>query len=600
MKKFLSRRQKSTVGYGLIAAGLAGAVTLAFVYLRPEPEPYRAGDRVEGITSALKRDLPPDYPRVEFVDVAEQSGIQMKHFAGERSTQLPEDMGSGAAWGDFDGDGWLDLYVCNFSGPLTWSGQELERSTASGRLFRNNGDGSFTDVSEESGLALRERSMAAAWADYDGDGDVDLVVTGFGRNRLFQNQGDGTFVDVSASSGIAGPTGFWTGASWADYDLDGDLDLYICGYVRYEYHAEEAGKGTFQYKAVVPFTLNPSSYQPERNLLYRNRGDGTFEEVAARAGVQGEKGRSLSAAWADFDEDGRPDLYVANDISDNALYKNLGNGSFEDISHQAWVADYRGAMGLAIGDWNNDGDQDIFVSHWIAQENALFDNLLYFFDKQAPKEESMHFFDIADQTGLGQVALPFIGWGTSFLDYDNDSRLDLLVVNGSTFQEDSNPLRLVPMRNFLFWNRGTEEGFYEVGPASGKVFQEPRVGRGAAFADYDNDGDIDVLVVNHGERPWLLRNEGGNRNNWLTVRVRDEGRNAQGIGAKVEVKTVAGKQIRVIGAQSSYLSQNAAEAYFGLGSEASVQVIVRFPDGTVRTISSVSVNQILEVSLETP
>ncbi|MFQ5928407.1 MAG: FG-GAP-like repeat-containing protein [Acidobacteriota bacterium] len=585
----MPRRKWLMIRYTLASLGIVTLAAAVVFMTRSRTEPYTPGDQVEGITRSLERQIPSEYSPVAFTEVGQQSGIDFTHFYWSRSTQLPEDMGSGAAWGDYDKDGDPDLYVCNIAGPLT---MDPANSPAGNQLYRNNGNGTFTNVTADAGVGFKGWSMGAAWGDYDGDADLDLWVTNFSTNMLYRNNGDGTFTNVSHAAHVGGIEGFWTGASWSDFDLDGDLDIYVCGYVQYRFDPADRTKVTLQYKADVPFTLNPSSYPPERNLLYRNNGNGTFTEIAKQSGVDNPTGRSLSAAWSDFDLDGRPDLYVANDVSDNVMYRNMGNGKFVDVSHSAWVADYRGAMGLAVGDWDNDGDFDIFITHWIAQENALFNNLIYAFDNPDSKAKQMLFMDIADQNGLGQIALDFVGWGTSFFDYDNDGRLDLLVVNGSTFQDDKNPKLLVPMRTLLFWNKGEEDGFFEVGEASGEFFSRTFVGRGSAFADYDNDGDVDVLVLAHSGPALLLRNDGGNRNNWLKVRLRAAGKNHFGLGAKVELVVQGKKQIQELGLQPSYLSQNALEAYFGLGQAHQVDhLIVTFPSGRVIRRDRIAANQ---------
>lgn len=593
MPKRWTRRQRVSMTLGLVVVLLVVAAVVA-VWNRRPPSLYNPDEPVEGITAELARSIPPDFPRVRFTDAAQEAGLSFQHFWQHRSTQLPEDMGSGVAWGDYDNDGDWDLFLVNISGPLTLSPQEVGRSPATCRLYRNNGDGTFTDVTAQAGLALHLCGMAAAWGDFDNDGDLDLVVTSYPDLFLFRNNGDGTFSDVRRQAGLSGFKGFWTGATWGDYDRDGDLDLYVCGYVRYRYDPANLRKVSLQYEAEVPFTLNPSSYPPERNLLLRNEGQGHFVEVAKRAGVDNPTGRSLSAAWCDFDDDGWLDLYVANDVSDNALFRNRGDGTFEDISHEAWVADYRGAMGLGIGDWDLDGDLDIFITHWIAQENALFSNLRIAFQRSQPGKR-LTFMDVADQVGLGQIALDYIGWGTSFFDYNNDGRPDLLVVNGSTFQEETDPRRLVPMRHLLFWNKSNTEGFFEVGLVSGDVFQQKHVGRGAAFADYDEDGDVDVVVIHHGEGVALLRNEGGNGNHWLKVRVRGR-KDRFGIGAKVRLRVNGQTLFQQIGSQPSYLSQNALEAHFGLGrAEAAQELLVLFPNGRQVRRENVLANQTIVI-----
>jgi hypothetical protein len=554
---------------------------------------------VPQITSAAKGPasrVPPDYPPIQFTDVTEQAGIHFEHFHGVRSTQLPEDMGSGAAWGDYNNDGCPDLYVVDVAGRLTDTPEQLAHSPGGNRLYRNNCNGTFTDVTDKAGVGFKGIGMAAAWADYDNDGHLDLVVTSYDRIVLYHNNGNGTFTDVTAKTGLDKFRGFWTGAAWGDYDRDGNADLFICGYVKYQFHPEDVKKPSMQYSTLVPFTLNPAAYPPERKLLFHNKGDGTFEEVAQQAGVDDPTGRSLSAVWYDFDGDGWPDLYVANDLWGSKLYLNLHNGKFKDITREAGVSDFRGEMGIAIGDWDNDGQPDIFVTHWIYQQNALFHNLRSTLG-DSTKSAPLFFGDIAETVGLGQVSRNSIGWGTSFLDYDNDGKLDLLVVNGSTFQDDKDPRRLVPMKNFLFWQKSPKDGFYEVGAFSGAAFEQAHVGRGAAFADYDNDGDIDVFIVNQDGRPMLLRNDGGNRNNWLKVRVQCTKSNRTGFGTKIEVRAGAIVRTEEIGGQTSYLSQNFQEAHFGLNKEKeAIRITVTFPSGVVRTLEHVKANQIVTVN----
>jgi enediyne biosynthesis protein E4 len=592
IRKRITRRQR-LLAVTSISSLCVLAVASAAVFVRRAPRPYTPAEQVEGITDELGRRLPPDYPRVTFTEVSAQAGINFQHFSGSRSTQLPEDMGSGAAWGDYNNDGNEDLFVVNISGPLTLSAKERQQSPASCRLYRNNGNGTFTDVTEKAGLPLRICGMGAAWGDFDGDGWLDLVVTSYPDLYLFHNNHDGTFTDVTKAAGLSRFKGFWTGVSWNDFDRDGHLDLYVCGYTQYHFNPADRHRTSLQFQGEVPYTLNPSSYRPERNLLLRNNGDGTFTDVAKQAGVDDSSGRSLSAAWCDFDGRGWDDLYVANDVSNSAMFRNLGNGKFTDISDSACVGEYRGSMGLAIGDWDNDGDFDIFVTHWIAQQDALFTNMRI--PSRGAKPGRLFFSDTTDQYGLGQITLDYIGFGTFFFDYDNDGRQDLFVANGSTFQDEKDKRKLVPMHHLLFWNKSNLDGFFEVSGVSGEIFKQQTVGRGAAFADYDNDGDVDVFVVNHGARGWLLRNEGGNRNRWLEVKVRGK-HNRFGVGAKVKVTTGSETQMQEIGSQTSYLSQNSLTAHFGVGKAETVdQVVVAFPSGKIVRQQGVKSNQILTI-----
>jgi hypothetical protein len=590
----------------MLGGGVAfGLVTLVVFLARPREEGYVPGREAETsdeITRSLDRELPPEASSpggaanstgvagVVFTDRAPAAGVEFTHFQGQRSSQLPEDMGSGLAWGDYDGDGDADLYVVNQSGPLTLSTEVVERAPARACLFRNDGDGAFTDVTDEAGVSVGGWGMGAAWGDYDGDGDLDLLVTRYGTNLLFRNDGDGRFGDVSDETGVGGREGFWTGVSWADYDRDGDLDAYIAGYVRYTWDPAKVGQATRQFQTVVPYTLNPSSYSPVENLLLRNDG-GVFEDVAEAAGVANPTGRSLSASWCDFDDDGWPDLYVANDVSDNALFHNLGDGLFRDISHSAWVADYRGAMGLGIGDWDGDGDFDMFITHWLAQEHGLYADESR--SMKVTPEAPLRFVDQADLFGVGQIGLDTVGWGTGFFDFDNDGRLDVYAINGSTFQEEDDPTLLIPMRSFLFWNAG-DNGYYEVGERAGGPFAETLVGRGASVADYDDDGDLDIAVLVHGGRLQLARNDGGNRRGWARVVLRSASHAVDGTpwrsttwatGARVTLTLGGTTQVREVGGQSSYLSQEPpGEVFFGIGDAERIDRLdVRWPSGRVQS-----------------
>lgn len=588
----LTRRQRRlllTITLGAVFIAVAGIAI--FFALRPE-KAYKPGEQVDGLTSELSRGLPADRPRVTFKDVTREAGINFRHFSGDRSSQLPEDMGSGAAWGDYDGDGWPDLFLVNAVGSLDMTESEQQQSSARSVLYHNNQDGTFTDVTDQSGIALRVMGMGAEWGDYDNDGKLDLVISTFGTNVLYHNEGNGTFTDRSQASGIKGPGGFWSGVAWGDYDRDGFLDLYVTGYVKYKRPALQGASAHDD--AENPTSINPSVYPPERNLLYHNNRNGTFTEVGAKAGVVGELGKSLEATWADFDDDGWPDLYVANDVSDNQLFQNQRNGTFKDISLAARVADYRGAMGLGVGDWDGDGDLDLFVTHWIAQENALYSNLS---DRLRDKSGvSVQFGDEADRFGLGQIALDFVGFGTFFFDYDNDGRLDLFVANGHTFQRRDSTKLMVPETDQVFWNGGTDKGFYDLSKVSGLYFAEQHVGRGAAAADYDHDGDLDIIVVNNGGRAVLLRNDGGNAARWFAVQLEGRKSNRSAVGARVRIVSGGKAQIQEIGSQASYLSQNDLTAHFGLGADTIIDTLmVTWPSGAKDVQVQLAANQFVRL-----
>jgi hypothetical protein len=568
---------------------------VVLIAVRPEPT-YRPGGTVEGLTADLARSLPQEYPHVTFTDVTSQAGIDFKHFDGSRTTQLPEDYGSGVAWGDYDNDGWQDLFVVNDVGPVTLSDSGIADSPARSLLYHNNRDGTFTEVTTASGIDFHGSGMAAAWGDYDNDRWLDLFVTAWGENAFYHNNGDGTFTNLTVRAGLAAGEGFWTALAWGDFNRDGFLDVYVTGYVDYEYR-EATRAATLQYETEVPRAINPSSFKPSRNLLYRNNGDGTFSEMAARAGVVDSLGRSLAATWMDFDSDGWPDLYVANDVSDNTLYRNLGNETFEEISRASLVADYRGAMGIAVADWDGDLDLDVFITHWIAQENALYSSLRSQLTKLDPEREGViRFMDEADRYGLGQIALSFVAFGTAFLDYDNDGRPDLFVANGHTFQRDDDPRLLIGMRDQLFWNRNPDDGFYDVSLVSGEHFSREHVGRGAAVADYDNDGDVDIFIVNNGGPAILLRNDGGTDNRWLKISLEGRQGNRQALGARLRLVTDSTVQSSEVGTQGSYLSQNSVVQHFGLGSRQTVDTLeIIWPSGTRHVLTDVASNQLLRV-----
>lgn len=589
----IGRRQRRilwTAGL-LLWAGIASTVAGVALYRANRPAEYEPGEESADITRVMERTvpvaaahrdtvsrrsdplldlgkpLPPGAPEPRFTDVTTPAGLGgFPTFPRARTSQLPEDMGGGAAWGDFDNDGFDDLFLVGSGG-------------APSLLYRNQGTGTFRPVTDFP--ETRIPGMGAAWADYDGDGRLDLAVTGMDSILLFHNA-NGHFTRDRRFPSFKG---FWAGASWGDYNRDGRPDLYVCGYVRYVFDASRAAESSRQFGLEVPFTLNPASFPAERNLLFRNNGDGTFTEVAEQLGVDNPAGRSLSALWHDFDDNGWLDLYVANDVSENKFYLNQG-GRFTDAGSAAWISEYRGSMGLAAGDFDRDGDDDLFISHWVAQQYALYQSLLAD-QKKSGNGAALHFTDVAELRGIGQPSLQSIGWGTVFADFDSDGWLDLAVANGSTFETKQAPRRLVPMPSFLFWNaRG--EFFHDLGPWNPSL-ATPRVSRGLAAADYDNDGAVDLLFVDLDGGVRLLRNDLPH-GNWIELRL-----HGRADGASV-VAHAGGAQFRRTVSSSSYLSQDSRRVHIGLGTPARVDRLeVRWLGGGVEVWNDLEANRVWDL-----
>jgi len=546
---------------------------------------------IDGLTSILAREVTDDMVTISMEEEAGARGIDFSHFPGERASLLPEDMGSGVAWGDFDDDGDDDLFVVNYAAPYLVDLGSVGPEGAS-RLYRNDG-GMFLDITADAGLSRPMRGNAAAWGDYDADGDLDLYLSGCGANRLYRNDA-GMFTDVAPAAGVD-DDGFGAGIAWFDADGDGWIDLYVCNYVDFTYRASDRARHERQYGAEVPYTLNPSSYAAQANRLYRNLGDGTFLDVALAAGVENPDGRSLGAAPFDFDMDGDIDLYVANDVSANGVFRNNGDGTFEDIGAQSLAADYRGAMGMAVGDADHDGDLDLFVTHWIAQENAFFENMHSEGWVDDEGHRRLFFMDSAELLGLGQVSLNTVGWSTGFVDFDNDGLDDLWVANGHTLEDELDSTKLRPQRLQLF--RQIEgEGFFDVSAAACADMAEPLVGRGGASSDFDGDGRVDLIVSAHSGQPRLFRNTSGGGHS-IIVRVRQPGPNTRALGAIIEVR--AGgmpPQIRQVGASAAYLSQDSLDACFGVGTADRVDLTVRWPDGRVSSWTSIGAGSVVQVT----
>ena len=534
---------------------------------------------------------------VTFTDVTNEAGIDFQHSSGTRSSLLPEDMGSGAGFADIDNDGDIDLYIVNTPGPFTQDGGGNKGNANA--LYRNNGDGSFTNITRAAGVGHQGYGMGCVFADYDGDADLDLYLTNYGANVLYRNNGDSTFTDVTKTAGVG--CELWsTGAAFADVDGDTDLDLYVCNYVTYDLEQlEQMKEESLQSGKPVPSALNPHVFDPQDNVFYRNNGDGTFTDTTAETGVAATGGRSMQAVFSDFDNDNDLDLYVANDTSTNHVYRNTGDGTFADVSDESWAADFRGSMGLTAGDYDADGDIDLFMSHWVDEENALYRNLF----KEDGIAERIRFVDESYTAMLAEESIKQIGWGTAFFDYDNDGDLDIFVTNGSTFQELKQPEVLIPQPDALFRNDG-DGVFTDVSESTGIAALPLRVGRGATFGDYDNDGDVDIFIVNNHAPPTLLRNEGDRsiltgRNNWLHVKLIGTGGNRDAIGAKIQVKTSNQTQIREIYAGDSYMSFSSLVAEFGVGNATRIETLqITWQNGETQTRHNIPVNQRIQIRQE--
>lgn len=545
--------------------------------------------RTEGLTDVLERQVTENMVQFAFEEVTGKAGIDFTHFPARRQSLLPEDMGSGLAWGDYNDDGHPDLYLVNFRGRIDEPGGGPGGRCA---LYRNNGDGTFTDISKTSGTDLDIFGMGAVWGDYNNNGLLDLYVTAYGPNVLLRNNGDGTFTNISDEAGVA-DAAFSAGASWFDHDNNGWLDLYVTNYVEFEHGPDDIQRAAPQYGTEVPYTLNPSSYDPAPNRLYRNNGDGTFTDIAVEAGVDDPTGRSLQSVAFDFDFDGMTDLYVANDISANGVFRNAGNGSFEDIGASSLAADYRGAMGMAVGDYNRNELLDLFITHWVAQENALFKNMTRP-DAPDTQDRGVLFMEVSEMLGLGYSSLKMVGWATGFTDFDNDGMLDLWIVNGHTLQDRDDPTQLVPQPVQLYRQTGPR-GFVDIA-AQAWPDSTPIVGRGGAHADFDGDGLMDLAISVHGGHPILLHNTAESSGNWIALRLRQSDFNTYAVGTRVAIRI--GDEVRVAQhlAGSSYLSQDGGDLHFGLGQAETIdEMTIHWPDGHVETRHDVPVNRVIEI-----
>ncbi|MCH7814610.1 MAG: CRTAC1 family protein, partial [Planctomycetes bacterium] len=482
---------------------------------------------------------------------------EFQHFNGHpRASLLPEDNGSGCAWGDFDGDGDDNLFLCNFNGPYLMDPAQRRRQPGS-RLWRNDGGRRFVDVTEAVGLASSRMDMGAVFADYDNDGDPDLLVTSLEGVRLYRNDG-GKYVDATEAGGLGGVGGYCLGAVWGDYDRDGRLDLYICRYV--DFPIERARRRDLVAGRPAPMTT-PSSYPPLANHLFRQQPDGTFRDVTDRAKVAAAKGRSMQAIWCDFDNDGWIDLFVANDQSLDCLFHNQQDGTFTDVAVEAGVFDPRGAMGIAVLDHQADGDQDLFISHWVGEDPALYVN--------ESRGQTLIFDDHATRVGLRKHDGALVGWGTGFEDFDNDGDQDLFVVYGSTIEDELTldvlkAPKMLPQQSQIYEFR--DGRWWPLGSRAGAYFAETHVGRGAAVADFDRDGRLDLAINNHSGAPAVLRNVSSGSGNWLWVELQGSDCARDAANSRVTVYC-DGKpnQTRELFLGASYLSGHSKVLHFGLG-----------------------------------
>ena len=519
---------------------------------------------------------------VQFIDVTTEAGITFKHVNGasDRKFYL-ETMGSGAAFLDYDNDGDLDLYIVN-GAPLPG----FETTTPpTNILYQNDGDGVFADVTAAAGVGDTGYGMGCVAADYDNDGDSDLYVTNFGENLLYRNNGDGTFTDATTHAGVGNGQKWSSSCAFVDYDHDGNLDLYVVNYLDYEIGKDRDWhdpRGRRIYS-------NPQVYAGISDTLYRNSGDGTFTDVTRQAGVYDNDGKGLGVTCGDYDNDGRIDIYVANDTTPNFLYRNVGDGRFVDIAPFAGAAYNEhgvaeGGMGGDFGDYNNDGSLDIFITNFSNETNTLYHNT-----------GGGALIDFTNIAGLGEVSFLKLAFGTKFFDANNDGALDLFVANGHLYLTESDALEYA-QTDQLFINTG-EETFVNASEQSGEYFSIKRVGRGAAFGDYDNDGDTDIFVVNLNQEGVLLRNEGGNKHNWLTIKTVGVKSNRNGIGTRVEVVTRSHTQMKEVQAGSSYLSGHDLRLLFGLGTATKAETVkITWPSGAEQTLFDVGANQLLIIT----
>lgn len=532
---------------------------------------------------------------VSFVDVAERVGLSDPIIYGglEQKKYIIETNGSGVAFLDYDNDGWVDILLTN--------GTRLEGfpkgKEPTIKLYRNQRNGSFSDITAKAGLRHTGWASAICAGDYDNDGNEDFYLTYWGQNALYRNNGNGTFTDITQRAALSTKGTRWgSGCTFVDYDRDGKLDLFVANYLKFDLeNAPEPGKGANCNWKGVPVNCGPKGLPTDTNLLYHNNGDGTFVDVSDKSGIaKVERRYSMTATTTDFNSDGWTDIYVACDSTASILYRNNRDGTFTDVSLETGTAynedgQAQAGMGVAIGDYNGDGFLDIFKTHFADDLPILYKNNGHEFFEDASREAGF------DHTR-------YVEWGTGFADFDNDGWPDIMIATGNVYPEVEKVFKEYPHRSprLLYQNLGNGR-FKEVTTNSGSGLLTAKSSRGCAFGDFDNDGDVDVLIMNMNEPPSLLRNEyistqTRQKNNWLKVKLIGTNSNRSAIGARVQVRTGLQLQTQEVTSQSSYYSHNDLRLHFGLGSSANpVQIEIRWPSGQAETVKDIALNQLVTI-----
>ena len=511
---------------------------------------------------------------IRFTNITDAAGIKFVHFKGNKGISINrEEFGPGVCVADYDGDGWQDIYFVN--------GRDFYNRGISVRnaLYHNNGDGTFTDVTDKAGVPGTGYGLGCVWGDYDNDGHPDLFVTQYGRNALYHNNGNGTFTDVTDKAGVAGEESgkFHSGATFFDYDKDGYLDLYVGSYV-----ALDPDGPRYCNIGTILSSCPPQAYKGSLNALYHNNGDGTFTNVTKAMNIYQPNGKNLSVGAADYDNDGWPDLFVANDGLEAYLYHNEHGKGFKEIGIPSGMAysasgSLMAAMCISLGDYDNDGWLDLYISDFQGSSDHLWHN-----------DGKGNFDEVSDEAGITGPTHNVLSFGGGFIDYDNDGLLDLFIANGHVYPEieQASPGTRYKQVNSLFHNEGGGK-FVEVSKETGIAEQTPHVGRGVAFADFDNDGFVDILVANNGDPPLLLHNS-GDGNHFINFKLVGTKSNRDAMGARIRIVSGGVSQIREIEGGGSYLSQSDLRANFGLGKATSVESLeIKWPSGLTQTFHNV-------------